>query len=374
MAKIMLTRLMQLHQARGWFAFAVLACLLLLVVPLLKLVEVNGRAYIDDATILLLGKYACYAMVAIAVDLVWGFTGILSLGHGVFFAVGAYCMGMHLMLAMSGQGVYRSKLPDFMVFLDWKALPWFWHGFESLAFAALMALCVPMVLASAIGYLAFRSRIRGVYLSLITQALTLAAMLLFFRNETGFGGNNGLTDFKHVYGYPLAASSTKLMLFVIAVVMLGLVYLVARFVVVSRFGSVLRAIRDVEAKARFCGYDTSRYKLAIWTLSAGICGLAGALYVPLVGIINPSEMQPSNSIEMVIWVAVGGRGTLAGAALGAAVVNTAKSWFTVAAPDIWLYLLGLIYIVVTSFVPDGLIRLRGRLPRGIWSKYGISRN
>lgn len=357
----MLQRLTQLHGAKGWTALAVLASLLLIVIPLLAGINVNAQGVVNDATILLLGKFACYAMVAIAVDLVWGFTGILSLGHGVFFALGAYCMGMHLMLSMSGQGVYRSKLPDFMVFLDWKALPWFWHGFDNLAFAIVMALAVPMALATSIGYLAFRSRIRGVYLSLITQALTLAAMLLFFRNETGFGGNNGLTDFKHIYGYPLAASSTKLALFILAVLMLGLVYLASRFVVTSRFGRVLRAIRDVEPKARFCGYDTTRYKLAIWVMSAGICGLAGALYTPLVGIINPSEMQPSNSIEMVIWVAVGGRGTLAGAVLGAATVNAAKSWFTAAAPDVWLYLLGAIFIVVTLFVPDGLISLRGRL-------------
>jgi urea transport system permease protein len=361
----MLRRFSQLHDRRGWLALGGLASLLLIVVPTLTQINVGGQPFVNDATILLLGKFACYAMVAIAVDLIWGFTGILSLGHGVFFALGAYCTGMHLMLAMSGQGVYRSKLPDFMVFLDWKSLPWFWHGFDNLLFALAMALLAPMLLAIAIGYLAFRSRIRGVYLSLITQALTLATMLLFFRNETGFGGNNGLTDFKQIYGYPLAASSTKLTLFVIAVAALGLVYVVARFVVTSRFGMVLRAIRDIEPKARFCGYDTTRYKLAIWTFSAAICGLAGALYSPLVGIINPSEMQPSNSIEMVIWVAVGGRGTLVGAALGAGVVNAAKSWLTAAAPDAWLYLLGAIFIVVTLFVPDGLISLRGRfLPRG----------
>lgn len=350
----------RIHRPRAWIAFGLLAVTLLGIIPVLASVQRGAASWISDSTLLLLGKFLCYAITAIAVDLVWGFTGILSLGHGVFFALGAYCIGMHMMLAMSGQGVYRSKLPDFMVFLDWKTLPWFWHGFDNFAFAAVMALAVPMALAALIGYLAFRSRIRGVYLSIITQALTLATMLLFFRNETGFGGNNGLTDFKQIYGYPLAESSTKLGLYLVAVIALGLVYLLSRWVVTSRFGTVLKAIRDAESKTRFCGYDTLRYKLTIWVLSAGICGLAGAIYVPLVGIINPSEMQPSNSIEMVIWVAVGGRGTLAGAALGAAVVNSAKSWFTAAAPDAWLYILGSIFVVVTLFVPDGLINVARR--------------
>ncbi len=357
----MLHRFPDLQGRRARTTFGVVGLALLLLVPLLSPASLGDQAIVSEPTLLLMGKFACLAIVAIAVDLVWGFTGILSLGHGVFFALGAYCMGMHLMLSMAGQGVYRSKLPDFMVFLDWKTLPWFWSGFDNLAFAVAMSLVVPMLLAGAIGYLAFRSRIRGVYLSLITQALTLAAMLLFFRNETGFGGNNGLTDFKQIYGYPLARASTKVVLYLLAVGALGAVYLTARYLVKSRFGVVLRAIRDVEAKARFCGYNTMAFKLVIWTISAAICGLAGALYVPLVGIINPSEMQPSNSIEMVIWVAVGGRGTLVGAALGAAVVNAAKSWFTAAAPDAWLYILGTVFVVVTILVPDGLISLGGRL-------------
>jgi len=353
----MLERITRLHSGRAWLVFAVTIASLTVLVPLLAQISVGNSPLIGEATVLLLGKFACYAMVAIAVDLVWGFAGILSLGHGVFFALGGYCMGMNLMLSMAGQGVYRSKLPDFMVFLDWKELPWFWHGFSNLIFAGVMALLVPMALAVAIGYLAFRSRIRGVYLSLITQALTLAAMLLFFRNETGFGGNNGLTDFKQVYGYSLAQSSTKLAIYILAMLAFALVYLLGQFIVKSRFGLVLRAVRDAEAKARFCGYDTLRFKLTIWTISAGICGLAGAFYVPLVGIINPSEMQPSNSIEMVIWVAVGGRGTLVGAAIGAAVINAAKSWFTAAAPDAWLFILGAIFVMVTILLPDGLISL-----------------
>ncbi|HEY5956381.1 MAG TPA: urea ABC transporter permease subunit UrtC, partial [Polyangiaceae bacterium] len=354
----MIERLTRIQSRSAWFMFGAIAVLLLVAVPLGSRAVIFGRLMIEEPTLLLMGKFACYAMVAIAVDLVWGFAGILSLGHGVFFALGGYAIGMNLMLSSSGQGVYRSKLPDFMVFLDWKELPWFWHGFEYLSVAILMAVLVPMLLAAGVGYLAFRSRIRGVYLSLITQALTLALMLLFFRNETGFGGNNGLTDFKTLYGYPLATPSTKLFLYLLAVSMLILIYLMARFIVQSRFGAVLRSIRDVETKVRFCGYDSMRFKLSIWTISAGICGIAGALYVPLVGIINPSEMQPSNSIEMVIWVAVGGRGTLAGAALGAAVVNAAKSWFTAAAPNAWLYFLGSIFVLVTLLLPDGLVSLR----------------
>lgn len=335
--------------------------ILALLVPLVSTGTASGTSALGGPGLLLLvGKFACYAMVAIAIDLIWGYCGILSLGHGVFFALGGYCMGMNLMLSIAGQGVYRSRLPDFMVFLDWKDLPWFWRGFDNFAFALVMALVVPSTLALAVGYLAFRSRIRGVYLSLITQALTLAMMLLFFRNETGFGGNNGLTDFKTVYGYPLAATSTRLGLYWLAIVMLLVVYLGTRFLVCSPFGAVLRAIRDVESKARFCGHNTLHYKLTAWTVSAAICGLAGAIYVPLVGIINPSEMQPANSIEMVIWVAIGGRGTLGGAALGAALINGLKSWFTGLAPSAWLYILGALFVGVTLVLPDGLVSVKRR--------------
>jgi len=279
----------------------------------------------------------------------------LSLGHGVFFALGGYAMGMYLLLSIGEQGVYRSKLPDFMVFLDWKELPWFWRGMDNFGVALFAALAVPALLAYVFGYFAFRSRIRGVYFSIITQALTFAFMLLFFRNDTGFGGNNGLTDFKVIYGYPLAARSTKVGLYVLSVIALFASYLVCRFLVTSRLGRILRAIRDAESRLMFSGYDPRRYKLFVWTLSAVLCGVAGALYVPQVGIINPSEMQPSNSVEMAIWVAVGGRATLLGAAVGAIVVNTAKSWFTVAIPEAWLYVLGALFIVVTLFLPKGIV-------------------
>lgn len=354
--------LRNLHNSQGWSVFLAVAVFFLAAIPTLNtLVGAGSPLHISSHTLLLLGKFGCYAMVAMAVDLVWGYTGILSLGHGLFFALGGYAIGMNLMLEIGDQGVYRSALPDFMVFLDWKELPWFWHGFDSFGFALTMAILVPGLLAFVFGYLAFRSRIRGVYFSIITQALTYALMLLFFRNETGFGGNNGLTDFKVIYGYPLHAESTKLTLYMMTFVAMFGVYLLCRFTVRSKLGAVLRSVRDAESKARFTGYDTLKYKSFAWVLSAIICGLAGALYVPQVGIINPSEMQPSNSIEMVIWVAVGGRGTLYGAALGAFIINGAKSWFTAAAPDFWLFFLGGLFVAVTLFLPDGVVSLGRRL-------------
>jgi urea transport system permease protein len=292
-------------------------------------------------------------MVAIAVDLIWGFTGILSLGHGVFFALGGYAMGMYLALSIGKEGVYKSELPDFMVFLDWKELPWYWLGFDNFFFAAFMALFVPGVLAYVFGFLAFRSRIRGVYFSIITQAMTYALMLWFFRNDAGFGGNNGLTDFKRLLGYSLQEQGTKVLLFVFSSAVLLSVYLLSRYLVQSKLGRVLRAIRDDESKVRFSGYDPLKYKLFVWTLSAVICGLAGALYVPQVGIINPSEMDPANSIEMAIWVAVGGRGSLYGAAAGAIAVNSAKSIFTAQFPDLWLYFLGALFVVIPVLLPQG---------------------
>ena len=265
-----------------------------------------------DYLVTLLGKFFCFATVAVAMDLLWGYAGILSLGHGVFFALGGYAMGMYLMLSIGEEGVYRSKLPDFMVFLDWKELPWFWRPFDNFGVALLAALLVPGLLAYVFGFFAFRSRIRGVYFSIITQAFTFALMLFFFRNETGLGGNNGLTNFKHLYGYPLAEPSTKLALYVFSVLGMLLAFLLCRFVVQSKAGRVLRAIRDSESRVMFAGYNPTSFKLFVYTLSAVICGLAGALYVPQVGIINPSELQPANSIEMAIWVAVGGRGSLIG--------------------------------------------------------------
>jgi urea transport system permease protein len=352
----------QLHSRRGWVALAAAFAVLGLVVPLLNVYLPRDSAFhVPNYVVTVLGKFACYAMVAVAMDLIWGFTGILSLGHGVFFALGGYAMGMYLMLEIGQDGVYRSNLPDFMVFLDWKELPWFWYGFDNFWFALAMCLFIPGLLAYVFGFFAFRSRIRGVYFSIITQALTFALMLLFFRNETGFGGNNGLTDFKRLYGWPLSEPATKLALYVISVVTLFGVYFLCRYVVTSKLGRVIRAIRDTEGKVMFTGYNPLNYKLFVWTLSAVICGLAGALYVPQVGIINPSEMEPSNSIEMAIWVAFGGRGTLFGAAVGAALVNGAKSWFTGAFPEIWLYFLGALFIGVTLLLPDGVVGIFDRL-------------
>jgi len=356
--------LMALHDKRGWIAVAVVALVLCVLVPILSLaVPVGSPLHLPDYLIALLGKFLCYGIVALAIDLIWGFTGILSLGHGVFFALGGYAMGMYLMLSIGAQGVYKSALPDFMVFLDWKELPWFWRGFDYLGVALLAALVVPGLLAFAFGYFAFRSRIRGVYFSIITQALTYALMLLFFRNETGFGGNNGLTDFKSLYGYDLHQPSTKVALYVFSALGLLFTYLLCRYIVTSKAGRVLRAIRDAESRAMFVGFNPTNYKLFAWTLSAVLCGLAGALYVPQVGIINPGEMQPANSIEMGIWVAVGGRATLFGAILGAFLVNGMRSFFTAAMPNAWLYVLGLLFIAVTLFFPDGVAGALGRLKK-----------
>jgi urea transport system permease protein len=345
-----------LHTKRGWVLFAGLALIGLVLIPLLNgAVPAGSPLHLPDHMIMLLGKFACFATAAVAMDLIWGFTGILSLGHGVFFALGGYAMGMYLMLAIGAQGVYRSNLPDFMVFLDWKELPWFWRPFDNFFFALACTVLVPGALAYVFGYFAFRSRIRGVYLSIITQALTFAMMLLFFRNETGLGGNNGLTNFKQLYGYSLNLPSTRVALYVLSIGFLLLAYSMCRYIVKSKTGRVLRAIRDAESRVMFCGYDPTKYKLFVWTLSAMICGFAGALYVPQVGIINPSELQPSNSIEMAIWTAVGGRGTLGGAALGAFLVSGAKNFFTGAMPELWLYVLGAMFILVTLFLPQGVV-------------------
>jgi urea transport system permease protein len=364
-------RLERVMSRRGWIVFAVLALLCVVSVPFLNGLTPGSALQVPDYAVALFGKFFCYATVAVAMDLLWGYAGILSLGHGVFFALGGYAMGMYLMLSIGEAGVYRSKLPDFMVFLDWKELPWFWKPFDSFPFALVAVFVVPGLLAYLFGFFAFRSRIRGVYFSIITQALTYALMLYFFRNDTGFGGNNGLTDFKHVYGYPLNESSTKLGLYVLSAAGLFVALLISRFVTTSKAGRVLRAIRDEESRVMFSGYNPTSFKLFVYTLSAVICGVAGALYVPQVGIINPSEFEPSNSIEMAIWVAVGGRGSLVGAPLGAFVVNGAKSWFTVALPDLWLYVLGALFIAVTLFFPKGLVGLvalvEGRL-RGVRSK------
>ena len=352
----MIKTIITLHSYRGWlFVFSIFSIATILLPFLNILVPENSILHIPDYMFSLMGKYLCYALVALAIDLIWGYTGILSLGHGVFFSMGGYAMGMYLMRSVGKEGVYKSDLPDFMVFLDWKELPWYWYGFDHFAFTMLVILTLPSLFAFIFGYFAFKSRIKGVYFAIITQAMTFALMLLFFRNDTGFGGNNGLTDFKRILGYSLQDPSTKMALYIITAIALFLSYILSRFIVQSKLGRVLTAIRDAESRVMFSGYNTIHYKLFIWTLSAFLCGIAGALYVPQVGIINPSEMQPSNSIEMAIWVAVGGRGTLSGALVGAGLVNGAKSWFTVAAPDYWLYFLGTLFIIVTLYFQKGFV-------------------
>ncbi|WP_353857689.1 urea ABC transporter permease subunit UrtC [Azospirillum formosense] len=323
--------------------------------------------HLSTHTVALLGKYLCFALLALSLDLVWGFVGILSLGHAAFFTLGGYAMGMYLMRQIGSRGMYgNADLPDFMVFLNWTELPWYWHGFDQFWFAAIMVMLVPGLLAFAFGWFAFRSRVTGVYLSIITQALTFALMLAFFRNDMGFGGNNGLTDFKEILGFDIQAASTRVGLFVATVVALAAGYILASAVVASKLGKVLIAVRDAESRVRFLGYETDRYKLFAWTLSACMAGVAGALYVPQVGIINPSEFSPASSIEAVIWVAVGGRGTLAGPVLGAVLVNFGKSYFTAALPELWLFALGGLFVLVTLFLPKGILglaaQLRDRLP------------
>ncbi|MCX7891960.1 MAG: urea ABC transporter permease subunit UrtC [Burkholderiales bacterium] len=355
----------RLYGPKGWAGFGIAALALFVLFPLANLVVPPGSPFhVSDYTVALVGKMLCYAMVAVALDLVWGFGGILSLGHGLFFALGGYAFGMYLMRQIGADGQYKVDMPDFMVFLDWKAFPWHWALSDSFVAQALLVVLVPGLLAFVFGYFAFRSRIRGVYFSIITQALTYAAMLLFFRNDTGFGGNNGFTDFKRILGFPIATQETRMALFAASgAALLGAILLV-RWLVTSRYGRVLTAIRNAESRVMFCGYDPLWYKLFAWTLSAVLAGIAGALYVPQVGIINPSEMSPANSIEMVIWVAVGGRGTIVGPVAGAFLVNGAKSVFTVWLPEYWLYVLGLLFVLVTLFLPDGVVglarRLRGR--------------
>ena len=317
---------------------------------------VSEVGHIPPYILSLVGKYLCYAILALAVDLVWGFAGILSLGHAAFFALGGYAMGMYLMRQIAGRGVYGNPvLPDFMVFLNWKELPWYWYGFDNPGFAMLMVILVPGLLALVFGWLAFRSRVSGVYLSIITQALTYALLLAFFRNDMGFGGNNGLTDFKDIFGAPLQSDGTRAALLMATAVALAASLLLARGIVSSRFGRVLVAVRDAESRTRFLGYRPEHYKLFVWVVSAIMAGIGGALYVPQVGIINPSEFSPANSIEAVIWVAVGGRGTLAGAVLGAVLVSAGKTWLTGALPELWLFALGALFILVTLFLPAGIL-------------------
>lgn len=346
----------------GWSAFLIALLVVCALAPLLNLVVPEGHPlHLSDYLVGLLGKIMCYAICALAMDLIWGYTGILSLGHGLFFALGGYVMGMYLMRQIGRDGNYQSDLPDFMVFLDWKELPWHWALSDSFVATLLLVVLVPGLVAFVFGYFAFRSRIKGVYFSIITQALTYAALLLFFRNETGLGGNNGFTDFKRILGMPIATPGMRMTLFVITGVVLLAFFLGARWLVRSKFGRVLQAVRDAESRVMFCGYNPLAYKLAIWTLSAVMCGVAGALYVPQVGIINPGELSPANSIEIAVWAAVGGRGTLIGPIVGAFMVNGAKSWLTVTFPEFWLYFLGALFIVVTLFLPQGVVGLVKKL-------------
>ena len=347
---------------RGALFVAVLAAAAILVPVLALGTGPTAALHVPPYVVTLLGKYLCYALLAVSLDLVWGYCGILSLGHGAFFALGGYAMGMYLMRQIGTRGVYANpELPDFMVFLNYHALPVTWYGFSHFAYACLMVVLVPGGLAAAFGWFAFRSRVTGVYLSIITQALTYALLLAFFRNEMGFGGNNGLTDFKDVLGFPVQSDATRATLFSCSALALAAGYLVAAAVVMSKFGKVVIAIRDAESRTRFLGYRVERYKLLVFTLSAAMAGVAGALYVPQVGIINPSEFAPANSIEAVIWVAVGGRGTLVGAALGAVLVNFGKTYFTGAFPDYWLFGLGGLFVLVTLFLPRGILGVVDRL-------------
>ena len=356
-----------LNEDRGGTALLVLLAGVALVVPALnQLVPASSALHLSTYSLTLIGKYLCYAMLALALDLVWGYCGILSLGHAAFFALGGYAMGMYLMRQIGSRGVYGDPiLPDFMVFLNWQRLPWFWGGLNHFWFALIVIAAVPAALALVFGWFAFRSRVTGVYFSIMTQALSYALMLAFFRNDMGFGGNNGFTDFKDILGFDLHSDGTRVVLVVVTAAALAASYLACRAIVGSRAGRLFRAIRDAESRARFLGYRVESYKLWVFVFSAVLAGIAGALYVPQVGIINPSEFAPINSIEAVIWVAVGGRGTLFGAAAGAVLVNYAKTYFTGALPELWLYALGALFVLVTLFLPRGLVGLGARRRRAL---------
>ena len=352
-----MSRLLSTGTAQTGVFGSVLA--MLIVLPLLNLLVPESSAFhVSSYTLGLLGKYLCYALLALSVDLIWGYAGILSLGHGAFFALGGYAMGMYLMRQIGDRGVYgHPELPDFMVFLNWQELPFAWFGFDNPFYMILMVMLVPGLFAFMFGWLAFRSRVTGVYFSIITQAMTYACMLAFFQNDLGFGGNNGLTDFKDIFGFNLQAASTKAGLFVASGVVLLFFYVLCHWMMRTKFGRVLIAIRDAESRTRFLGYPVEYYKVFVFTLSAMMAGIAGALYVPQVGIINPSEFSPLFSIEIIVWVALGGRGFLYGAILGAVIVNYAKTYFTAAYPEIWLFLLGGIFIFTTRYMPQGVVGL-----------------
>ena len=350
-----ITRLLLNDRGGQWFLGG-LTVFTLLVLALNLLVPSSSPLHVSTYMVTLLGKYLCYGLLALALDLVWGYCGILSLGHGAFFALGGYAMGMYLMRQIGDRGVDGNpELPDFMVFLNWQELPWYWYGFDQFWFAALMVMLIPGLLAFLFGWLAFRSRVTGVYLSIITQALTYALMLLFFQNDFGFGGNNGLTDFKDILGFDLQADGTRAVLFFLSFLALVAGYILCRALVSSRYGRVLVAIRDAESRTRFLGYRVEHFKLVAFVTSAVLAGIAGALYVPQVGIINPGEFSPINSIELVIWVAIGGRGSLYGAVIGALLVNYAKTWFTAAFPEVWLFALGALFVVSTLWLPKGIV-------------------
>ena len=358
MSKVVLPTKGPLLSGKGWTVFFVALIVVCAVAPMLNLlVPRESLFYMSDYAVALVGKIMCYAICALAMDLIWGYTGILSLGHGMFFALGGYMMGMYLMRQIGRDGNYKSDLPDFMVFLDWKTLPWHWTFSDSFVMTLILIVAVPGLIAFVFGFFAFRSRIKGVYFSIITQAMTFAAMLLFFRNETGFGGNNGFTDFKRILGIPIATQEMRMTLFALTGATLLGFFLFSKWLIGSKFGRVLQAIRDAETRVMFSGYNPLPYKLTIWVISAIMCGVAGALYVPQVGIINPGEMSAANSIEIAVWAAVGGRATLIGPIIGAFIVNGAKSWLTVAYPEYWLYFLGALFIAVTLFLPNGIVGL-----------------
>ena len=340
------------------------------ILPILHVyIAEDSLFHVSSYTISLLGKYLCFALLALSLDLVWGYTGILSLGHGAFFGLGGYMMGMHLMREIGDRGVYGNPLlPDFMVFLNWEELPWFWYGFDSFLFSCLMVILVPGLLAFIFSAFAFGSRVTGVYFSIITQALVFTLMLAFFQNDFGFGGNNGLTDFKDILGKDISSKETRAVFYICSATMLILSYLICRFIISSKIGNILIGIRDRETRMRFLGYNTTVFKIIIFTFSAVLAGIAGALYVPQVGIINPGEFSPIKSIEIVVWVALGGRGFLYGAIIGAIVVNVLKSYLTIISPEIWIIFLGLVFILVTIYLPNGLTDLKRIIKKNLYDR------
>ena len=368
-------RLLKALGPRVWWVVGILLLMAILVPASNLLLPFGHPLRVPNYMVPLLGKYLSYAMLALALDLVWGYVGILSLGHGAFFALGGYAMGMYLMRQIGSRGVYGNpNLPDFMVFLNWKELPWYWYGFDQFWFAALMVMVVPGLLAFAFGWFAFRSRVTGVYLSIITQAMTYALLLAFFRNDMGFGGNNGLTDFKDILGYPVQANATRSALFAASALALALGVLIVALISGSKFGKLMVAVRDAESRTRFIGWRPENIKLFAFTVSAVMAGVAGALYVPQVGIINPGEFAPANSIEVVVWTAIGGRGTIVGPIIGALLVNAGKSWFTGAIPELWLFALGGLFVAVTLFLPKGIVGTIGEWRTRLRDRKAVAAN